>query len=587
MEILDAARCRRRGAQAPPRRCRSTSSPGARRSAAWRSAGSIFARAIPRPARVHPSRGRTAPRTCSSRSCCGTRRNSPQPRIVRAAECVGIEQRDACVEARVRRDDGSEQRVEAEWVVAADGAGSPVRRMLGIPMEGHGPARALLHGALRGRPAAVDAAPLGPDLLHPEPGIAGLPDRPRPEALARLHAAEPGLRGGRAERSRSGWRRRSVCRSRRRFSRSTPGRRTCRWRRATARDASSWSATRRTASRRPVGSASTPGSRRRTTWRCTVGGGRGRGRRGSAARRLRGRLPPGRSRQRRRELREPEAPRRDLARDRRVAATSQRSSAASRRSRRRSASSSRRRSRRSAATSSRMVAYPANTAEASLARREGLRRARYRRSGPQSLKNGLSPGRPSSTRPAVSFHWGDTMMCSGDDAHVAQAAIERTAGEVRRGPRGGVQQLDGVDRRQARLGTGEVHVHALLGAGLMARLDLPPHLLDGLERVGPRRPQAGDRLGIHEMDRDLLPQQLARSAWLPLGGQRLEVLEGRTPRGSRSTARSRGRDPSGADTPGRRRRSASRRRPSRSRRAAAGLRRMRARRAPGGRMNCS
>jgi 2,4-dichlorophenol 6-monooxygenase len=60
-------------------------------------------------------------------------------RIVRGAECVGIEQSDVCVEARVRCDDGSEQRVEGEWAVAADGAGSSVRRMLGIPMEGIGP----------------------------------------------------------------------------------------------------------------------------------------------------------------------------------------------------------------------------------------------------------------------------------------------------------------------------------------------------------------------------------------------------------------------------------------------------------------
>ena len=60
-------------------------------------------------------------------------------------------------------------------------------------------------------------------------------------------------------------RRRSASRSSRRSSPSTNGRRTSRWPRATARAASSWSATQRTASRRPVGWASTPASRRRTT----------------------------------------------------------------------------------------------------------------------------------------------------------------------------------------------------------------------------------------------------------------------------------------------------------------------------------
>lgn len=63
----------------------------------------------------------------------------PQARIVRGAECVAIEQGDGVVTAQVRCADGREQRIEAEWVVAADGAGSPVRRMLGIPMEGIGP----------------------------------------------------------------------------------------------------------------------------------------------------------------------------------------------------------------------------------------------------------------------------------------------------------------------------------------------------------------------------------------------------------------------------------------------------------------
>jgi 2,4-dichlorophenol 6-monooxygenase len=63
----------------------------------------------------------------------------PQARIVLGAECVAIEQGDGVVTAQVRCADGREQRIEADWAVAADGAGSPVRRMLGIPMEGIGP----------------------------------------------------------------------------------------------------------------------------------------------------------------------------------------------------------------------------------------------------------------------------------------------------------------------------------------------------------------------------------------------------------------------------------------------------------------
>ena len=62
-----------------------------------------------------------------------------QARIVRGAECVAIESGVDRVTARVRFADGREQQIEADWAVAADGAGSPVRRMLDIPMEGIGP----------------------------------------------------------------------------------------------------------------------------------------------------------------------------------------------------------------------------------------------------------------------------------------------------------------------------------------------------------------------------------------------------------------------------------------------------------------
>ncbi len=60
-------------------------------------------------------------------------------RIVLGADCVAVEQGDGRVRARVRTESGREACVEADVAVAADGAGSPVRRMLGIPMEGPGP----------------------------------------------------------------------------------------------------------------------------------------------------------------------------------------------------------------------------------------------------------------------------------------------------------------------------------------------------------------------------------------------------------------------------------------------------------------
>jgi 2,4-dichlorophenol 6-monooxygenase len=65
--------------------------------------------------------------------------DQPAARIVQGAECVGIETRGGRVTTRVRCQNGSEACVEADFAVAADGAGSHVRRGLGIPMEGPGP----------------------------------------------------------------------------------------------------------------------------------------------------------------------------------------------------------------------------------------------------------------------------------------------------------------------------------------------------------------------------------------------------------------------------------------------------------------
>lgn len=59
--------------------------------------------------------------------------------LVRGAECIGVEQDERAVTARIRHHDGREQRLEASYVIAADGAGSTMRRALGIELVGPGP----------------------------------------------------------------------------------------------------------------------------------------------------------------------------------------------------------------------------------------------------------------------------------------------------------------------------------------------------------------------------------------------------------------------------------------------------------------
>jgi 2-polyprenyl-6-methoxyphenol hydroxylase-like FAD-dependent oxidoreductase len=62
-----------------------------------------------------------------------------QATLVRGAECCEITQTADTAVARIRTNGETVQRVEADWVIAADGAGSPTRRKLDIPMEGPGP----------------------------------------------------------------------------------------------------------------------------------------------------------------------------------------------------------------------------------------------------------------------------------------------------------------------------------------------------------------------------------------------------------------------------------------------------------------
>lgn len=63
----------------------------------------------------------------------------PGAHVALGACCTAIEQGADAVSAHIRHDDGTEQGIEAAWAIAADGAGSPTRRQLGIPMEGLGP----------------------------------------------------------------------------------------------------------------------------------------------------------------------------------------------------------------------------------------------------------------------------------------------------------------------------------------------------------------------------------------------------------------------------------------------------------------
>jgi len=69
------------------------------------------------------------------RSAAGRR----EARIVQGAECISVAQTNDAVSALIRSDDGSEAEILADWAIAADGAGSPTRRALDIPMDGIGP----------------------------------------------------------------------------------------------------------------------------------------------------------------------------------------------------------------------------------------------------------------------------------------------------------------------------------------------------------------------------------------------------------------------------------------------------------------
>jgi 2,4-dichlorophenol 6-monooxygenase len=63
----------------------------------------------------------------------------PKARVMRGTSCIALEQDDDRVRAVVRAEDGSEDVIEAAWMIAADGAASPMRRFLEVTMLGDGP----------------------------------------------------------------------------------------------------------------------------------------------------------------------------------------------------------------------------------------------------------------------------------------------------------------------------------------------------------------------------------------------------------------------------------------------------------------
>ena len=70
-------------------------------------------------------------------------------RIAWGTELVGLEQDGDGVRARVRRTGGSEHVLTARYLVGADGAGSTVRRRLGIPFPGRSVARSVMLADVR------------------------------------------------------------------------------------------------------------------------------------------------------------------------------------------------------------------------------------------------------------------------------------------------------------------------------------------------------------------------------------------------------------------------------------------------------
>ena len=151
-----------------------------------------------------------------------------------ATELAGFEQRDDGVECVLRTRDGVEETVLADYVVAADGAHSPVRQRLGIDLLGPG--------------TFADCVTI---YFHADVRSL-LGDR-------NLSVVYGGARAWFARHSARTCPWRSTTCSAGRPRPATP--------RPTAPGVCSWPATRRTSCRRPAGSAATRASPTRTTWR--------------------------------------------------------------------------------------------------------------------------------------------------------------------------------------------------------------------------------------------------------------------------------------------------------------------------------
>lgn len=88
--------------------------------------------------------------------------------IERGVRFVACTTEGGVVQATLRRDDGSEERVHARYLVGCDGAHSSVRKATGIPFEGDAYLQAFVLGDIE-----VEG-PLQPDTLHAFPGAGGI-----------------------------------------------------------------------------------------------------------------------------------------------------------------------------------------------------------------------------------------------------------------------------------------------------------------------------------------------------------------------------------------------------------------------------
>jgi len=118
----------------------------------------------------------------------------PGAEVWHGAEWTALAQDAEGVHASVTTAGGTSARIEADWMIAADGAGSPVRRALEIPMRGLGPQGRFLmiHFEADLRPWITDR--MGPLfwIMNPEsPGTLIVHDPARSLVFMTLHYGTP------------------------------------------------------------------------------------------------------------------------------------------------------------------------------------------------------------------------------------------------------------------------------------------------------------------------------------------------------------------------------------------------------------